>query len=195
MKKLILIILFSFSSLNFSADFADINTFSVNVKEKSIINKKEKNKEYFLSVKFPDKIYKEMKKPEINKGELYIYNGNKKTIYIPALKQKSTKEIEEDENFIIKVMKDMRNINFSKAKNGMIETKESKYKVDSAARKVTEAEYDDGTKVVFENYKNILGYNFPLKVIIYDNGAFVSQLEFSNVQINLNVNDEIFILK
>lgn len=195
MKKIILILLLSVAALSFSADFADINTFSVSVKERSVINKKEKNKEYLLSVKFPDKVYKEMKKPEINKGELYVYNGNKKTIYIPALKQKSTKDIEEDENFIIKVMKDMKNINYSKAKNSIIETKESKYKVDTAAKKVLEAEYDDGTKVVFENYKIISGYNFPLKVMIYDSGVFVSQLDFSNVQINLNMNDEIFILK
>ncbi len=195
MKKIIGMFFLIGTITMFCADFSEINTFSLSVKERSVINKKEKKKEYILSVKFPDKVYKEMKKPDINKGELYVYNGNKKTIYIPALNQKSTKEIDEDENFVIKVMKDMKMIDYSKAKNGVINTKEAKFQVETASKKVISAEYEDGIKVVFENYTLVSGYNFPTKTTIYDTGAFVSQLEFSNIKINNIIKDEMFILK
>jgi outer membrane lipoprotein-sorting protein len=195
MKKILLMFFFISSITVVSADFSEINTFSINVKERSIINKREKKKEYMLLVKFPDKVYKEMKKPNINNGEIYVYNGNKKTIYIPALKQKNTKEIEEDENFIISVMKDIKNIDYSKSKNGIVETKDAKFKVDIKSKKVIEVEYKDGIKVVFENYKAVSEYNFPFKVTIYDSGIFASQLEFTDVKINNNIKDEIFLLK
>ena len=192
MKKIIFIISFILAVSIFGADFSTIDTFSLDAKERSIINKKEKKKEYSLKVKFPDKIYKEMKKPDINRGELYIYNGNKKSIYIPALKQKNTKDVEEEENYIIKVMKDIKNINYSKAKNGIVEIEDGKFKVDAAAKKVLEAEYEDETKVVFEKYSEISGYNFPVKVVIYDKGAFLSQLDFSNIKINKKIGNEVF---
>lgn len=194
MKKIMVIISFLLGISVFGADFSTIDTFSLDVKERSVINKKEKKKEYILKVKFPDKIYKEMKKPDINKGEQYIYNGNKKTIYIPALKQKNTKDIEEEENYIIKVMRDIKNINYSRAKNGIIEIEDGKVKVDTVSKKVLEAEYEDETKVVFEKYSEIAGYNFPVKVTIYDKGAFLSQLDFSNIKINEKIGNDIFIL-
>lgn len=195
MKKLIGIFFFISTAIIFGADFSTINTFSINVKERSVINKREKKKEYMLSVKFPDKVYKEMKKPNINSGELYIYNGNKKTIYIPALNQKSTKNIEEDENFVISVMKDMKSLDYSKSKNGLITTKNAKFKLDISGKRVIEAEYEDGVRVLFESYKTVSEYNFPSKITIYDSGVFVSQLDFENIKININIKDEMFILK
>lgn len=195
LKKAFLLIFMIFSATSIMAkDFSDIKSFKVNAKEKTVVNKRERKKEYTLTVKFPDKVLKEMKSPEVNRGELYSYNGSKKTIYIPLLKQKSEKEIEEDENYIIKIMKEIREVDIEKAKNNQVENENGTYKIDKAKGVITEALCDE-SRIVFSNFENINGINFPKKVEVYEKKALVSVVEFSDVKVNENIADSVFQIK
>lgn len=193
-KTIFFIMMACFAATVCAKDFSDIKSFKVNAKEKTVVNKREKKKEYLLTVKFPDKVLKEMKSPEVNRGELYAYNGNKKTIYIPLLNQKSEKSIDEDENYIIKIMKEIRAVDMGKAKNGVVENANGVYKVDMEKGVVTEALCDEN-RIVFSNFENINGINFPKKVEVYEKKSLVSAVEFSDVKINENIPDTLFQIK
>ena len=193
-KTSFFIIMFCIAATLCAKDFSDIKSFKVNVKEKSIVNKREKKKEYELTVKFPDKVLKEMKSPEVNKGEIYVYNGDKKTVYIPLLNQKSEKTIDEDENYIIKIMKEIRAVNIENAKNGVVENENGIYKVDIEKKVVIEALCDDN-RIVFSNFENINSINFPKKVEVYEKKSLVSAVEFSDIKINENTPDTLFQIK
>ncbi len=193
-KSILFLIMLIFGITITAQDFTNIKNFSATVSEKTIVNKKERKKSYVLFVKFPDKIYKEMISPEINKGEIYIYNGNKKTVYIPLLDQKSEKEADSDENYIIKVIKNLREVDISKLKSGVVKNEDGIYKINTSTLLIEEAVYDDNI-VKFLNYDKISGNNFPKKVEVYENGSLVSQIEFTNIKVNDGIEDKKFKLK
>ena len=92
MKRIILFFLISISI--FSLDYKGINTIDFEIYEKTNTNNKIREKEYILKIKFPEKVYKEVLKPEINRGEIYVYNEEKTLIYYPVLEQVTEEERE-----------------------------------------------------------------------------------------------------
>ena len=59
---------------------------------------------------------------------------------------------------------------------------------------VTEALCDEN-RIVFSNFENINGINFPKKVEVYEKKSLVSAVEFSDVKINENIPDTLFQIK
>jgi outer membrane lipoprotein-sorting protein len=164
----------------FGNSLSKINTLEAKVTEKTYINKNSKEKVYKFQMKYPDKVYKEMLSPKINLGETYTYNGNKKRVYYPMLKESFFETITEDENYILQAIKAIKQGN----KNYTLEKKEIK-----------EFDLGEGIKIVFLSYKKFDGVNFPTKVEVYENKRMISELLFSDVKINKNMADSIFNIK
>ena len=66
----------------------------------------------------PKKIRIEILSPEINKGEIYTYENNKKYIYYPILDQTVEQTFSSTDSDIIKIIEDIKNINKTVEKNG-----------------------------------------------------------------------------
>mgnify|MGYP003591228804 CR=1 FL=1 len=176
MKKLV-ILMMMINVFVFSNSLSKINSLTAKVNEKTIVNKNKKEKSYSFIMKYPDKAYKEMLSPKINVGEKYIYNGKKKMVYYPLLKNKFIEDIDEDENYILEAIKEIK-----------LGRKSMKLENDE----VKELNLGDGTRIVFYDYKKVDGINFPSKVEVYEGKNLYSTLVFSEVKINKNVDDEIF---
>lgn len=108
MKKIIILMLSSFS---FSNIFNQ--SFNVNITEKA----KKYKKEYVMNYN-PKKIRIEILSPEINKGEIYTYENDKKYIYYPILDQTVEQTFSSTDSDIIKIIEDIKNINKTVEKNG-----------------------------------------------------------------------------
>jgi outer membrane lipoprotein-sorting protein len=178
-KKIIpLIFLILFSLTVHAKGLEEIGTIKGIIKETSYYNNRKTEKEYRIKSILPDKIYKEMLSPEINRGEIYIYSGEEKLIYYPILEQTVSQKIDEDENFIIKVIKDLKN-----PENLTILKKENK---------ICSLEYDNGLEIIFKDHEKIGEYFFPMYVDIYDDGYLVSEISFEQVELDLPLDEKEF---
>lgn len=164
----------------FANSLSKIDTLEAKVTEKTYVNKNSKEKVYKFQMKYPDKVFKEILSPKINFGETYTYNGNKKKVYYPMLKESFYETITEDENYILQAIKAIKQGN----KNYTLEKKEIK-----------EFDLGEGIKIIFLSYKKIDGLNFPTKVEIYENKRLISELSFNDVKINKNMSDSLFTIK
>lgn len=176
MKKLVLLMIIV-CNFTFSNSFDRINSLSAKISEKTVANKNIKEKAYIFQMKYPNKVYKEMISPKINLGEKYVYNGNKKSVYYPLLKESFKEEINADENYILQAIKVI---------------KEGKNKLILVNNEVKEVKFGDGIKAVFSEYKNIDEMNFPFKVMIYQDEVLYSTLYFADVKINSPIDEKIF---
>ena len=107
MKKL-LIMMIVINTFVFSNSLSKISSLTAKINEKTVVNKNKKEKSYSFSMKYPDKAYKEMLSPKINVGEKYVYNGKKKLVYYPLLKDKFIEDIDEEENYILQAIKEIK---------------------------------------------------------------------------------------
>ena len=144
--KLVQLIFFILISSVYAKNLDEIKTISCLVDETSYYNNRKTEKEYQIKSILPDRIYKEILSPEINKGEIYVYSGNEKFVYYPLLEQTISQKIDEDENFIIKVIKDLK-----KPKN-LIILKEG--------NKIRSLKYETGVEIIFENHYKVGGIQF-----------------------------------
>ncbi len=176
--KLVQLIFFILISSVYAKNLDEIKTISCLVDETSYYNNRKTEKEYQIKSILPDRIYKEIVSPEINKGEIYVYSGNEKFIYYPLLEQTISQKIDEDENFIIKVIKDLK-----KPKNLTI-LKEG--------NKIRSLKYETGVEIIFENHYKVGEYNFPKYAKIYDDGILISELKFSDVKLDISLDEKQF---
>lgn len=110
MRRLILIIsMMLVSIVSYSKDFWEKDTFTVSVTETLKINKSSKVKKYTMT--YDNGTLKlVISSPTINKGEIYTFTQNKKTIYYPSLKQTVTQTLNEDEANILSLLNKIRKI-------------------------------------------------------------------------------------
>ncbi len=185
MKKLMLYF-FIFSLSLFAEDkneFKKINTFKAVIIENSRLNNRTKTKEYQVLASLPDKLIKKMISPSINKGEIYLYNGSNKTIYYPLLEQTINQKINEDENYILKFIRDL------KSYDGNVD-----FRVVKSNNQIQEIIYNDGIMIKFESFSKINGINFPTHVRILDGNIEVSELIIKDIEINIPVSKKDFSL-
>ncbi|MEE0138986.1 MAG: hypothetical protein U0I28_11460, partial [Fusobacterium ulcerans] len=78
MKKWILIcfLLIFFTAFSSEKRISNIKNLAFSTQETLVVNSGERETGYDVKFQVPDKIRKEITFPEMNKGELYIYNGN-----------------------------------------------------------------------------------------------------------------------
>ena len=108
MKKYLILLFILIQGLIFSAtkSLSDIKTLRFDVVEKTNIKSKKREISYKIDFILPNKIKKEVIAPELNKGEIYIYDysQNKKVVYLPMFNEVKETQIVDDENRIIKAI-------------------------------------------------------------------------------------------
>lgn len=153
---------------------SDIKSFQFNVREVTVINGKNRTKDYSVKAVLPDLIKKEIIFPEENKGEIYVYNKNKKLIYLPLFEQSYEEELDDEENYIIKVIRDIK----EKEQN------DPGFKQDFYNGKIKELKYESGLKIVFEKLEDVRGYYFPVQITVYDGKSKISEIMLKQIIIN-----------
>ena len=178
MKKYLILLFILIQGLVFSAtkSLSDIKTLKFDVVEKTNIKSKKREISYKIDFILPNKIKKEVTAPELNKGEIYIYDysKNKKVVYLPMFNEVKETQIVDDENRIIKAInkiieEEKKNKEFSKNYN---------------AKKPQSLNIDEQVTVDILSYIEVEGYILPEVVDIKDSGTRVGNIKISNLQIN-----------
>ena len=178
MKKYLILLFILIQGLVFSAtkSLSDIKTLKFDVVEKTNIKSKKREISYKIDFILPNKIKKEVIAPELNKGEIYIYDysQNKKVVYLPMFNEVKETQIVDDENRIIKAInkiieEEKKNKEFSKNYN---------------AKKPQSLNIDEQVTVDILSYIEVEGYILPEVVDIKDSGTKVGNIKISNLQIN-----------
>ena len=178
MKKYLILLFILIQGLVFSAtkSLSDIKTLKFDVVEKTNIKSKKKEISYKIDFILPNKIKKEVTAPELNKGEIYIYDysKNKKVVYLPMFNEVKETQIVDDENRIIKAInkiieEEKKNKEFSKNYN---------------AKKPQSLNIDEQVTVDILSYIEVEGYILPEVVDIKDSGTKAGNIKISNLQIN-----------
>ena len=178
MKKYLILLFILIQGLVFSATkgLSDIKTLKFDVVEKTNIKSKKREISYKIDFILPNKIKKEVTAPELNKGEIYIYDysKNKKVVYLPMFNEVKETQIVDDENRIIKAInkiieEEKKNKNFSQ-----------KY----YTKKPQSLNIDEQVSINILSYIEVDGFVFPETVEIKDGGTKVGDIKISNLKIN-----------
>ena len=184
MKKYLILLFILIQGLVFSAtkSLSDIKTLKFDVVEKTNIKSKKREISYKIDFILPNKIKKEVTAPELNKGEIYIYDysKNKKVVYLPMFNEVKETQIVDDENRIIKAInkiieEEKKNKEFSKNYN---------------AKKPQNLNIDEQVTVDILSYIEVEGYILPEIVDIKDSGTKVGNIKISNLQINSKLEEK-----
>lgn len=187
MKKWILMcfLLIFFTAFSSEKRISNIKKLVFFTQETLVVNGKERETGYDVKFQVPDKIRKEITFPEMNKGELYIYNGNEKSIYLPIFQQITHEKISSDENRIIEVInyifeKEKKDINFRK-----------KY----YNSEIKEISLEDGVIIKFNEFEKIAGYLLPVSFEIFDDEIKIGLINIKNYQIDPEFDGKEFVLE
>lgn len=187
MKKFIILLFIFIQGLVFSTtkSLLDIKTLKFDVVEKTNVKSKKREISYKIDFMLPNKIKKEVTAPELNKGEIYLYDysANKKVVYLPMFNEVKETQIIDEENRIIKAInkiieEEKKNKEFSKNYN---------------AKKPQSLNIDDQVIVDILSYVEVEGYILPEVVDIKDDGTKVGNIKISNIQINPKLEEKIIL--
>ena len=186
MKKYLILLFILIQGLVFSVtkSLSDIKTLRFDVVEKTNIKSKKREISYKIDFILPNKIKKEVIAPELNKGEIYIYDysENKKVVYLPIFNEVKETQIVDDENRIIKAInkiieEEKKNKEFSKNYN---------------AKKPQNLNIDEQVTVDILSYIEVEGYILPEVVDIKDGGTKVGNIKINNIKINPILDNKVF---
>ena len=187
MKKFLILLFIFIQGLVFSTtkSLSDIKTLKFDVIEKTNVKSKKREISYKIDFMLPNKIKKEVTAPELNKGEIYLYDysANKKVVYLPMFNEVKETQIIDEENRIIKAInkiieEEKKNKEFSKNYN---------------AKKPQSLNIDDQVIVDILSYVEVEGYILPEVVDIKDDGTKVGNIKISNIQINPKLEEKIIL--
>ena len=187
MKKFIILLFIFIQGLVFSTtkSLSYIKTLKFDVIEKTNVKSKKREISYKIDFMLPNKIKKEVTAPELNKGEIYLYDysANKKVVYLPMFNEVKETQIIDEENRIIKAInkiieEEKKNKEFSKNYN---------------AKKPQSLNIDDQVIVDILSYVEVEGYILPEVVDIKDDGTKVGNIKISNIQINPKLEEKIIL--
>ena len=186
MKKYLILLFIFIQGLVFSAtkSLSDIKTVKFDVVEKTTVKSKKKEISYKVDFELPNKIKKEVTAPELNKGEIYLYDytANKKVVYLPLFNEVKENKIVDDENRIIKAI------------NKIIEEekKNKDFSQKYYSKKPQSLNIDEQVSIDILSYIEVDGYIFPEVVEIKDRGTKVADIKISNLKINPILDSKIF---
>ena len=187
MKKFIILLFILVQGLVFSAtkSLSDIKTLKFNVVEKTTVKSKKKEISYKIDFMLPNKIKKEVTAPDLNKGEIYLYDytTNQKVVYLPMFNEVKETQIVDEENRIIKAI------------NKIIEEekKNKEFSKNYSAKKAQSLNIDGQVTVDILSYLEVEGYILPEVVDIKDGGTKVGNIKISNIQINPKLEEKIIL--
>ena len=178
MKKFLILLFILIQGIVFSAtkSLSDIKTLKFDVVEKTNIKSKKREISYKIDFMLPNKIKKEVTAPDLNKGEIYLYDysTNQKVVYLPMFNEVKETQIVDEENRIIKAI------------NKIIEEekKNKEFSKNYSAKKPQSLNIDGQVTVDILSYIEVEGYILPEVVDIKDGGTKVGNIKISNIQIN-----------
>jgi len=178
MKKFLILLFILIQGIVFSAtkSLSDIKTLKFDVVEKTNIKSKKREISYKIDFMLPNKIKKEVTAPELNKGEIYLYDysTNQKVVYLPMFNEVKETQIVDEENRIIKAI------------NKIIEEekKNKEFSKNYSAKKPQSLNIDGQVTVDILSYLEVEGYILPEVVDIKDGGTKVGNIKISNIEIN-----------
>lgn len=188
MKKFMLIVLMLLSSFVYAAkDLSTLKTLKFEAEEKQITNGKEKILRYLVQIEFPDKIRKEIIFPELNKGEIYIYQGNKKLVYLPIFDEHKESEIDRNENRIIQAINKLKDL----------ESNSPSFKKEYHQKKL-KSFYIDDDKIVSAHIKEYFeegNYILPRTIEVKEDDINLGTVILKNVESNPRLDEENFKLE
>ena len=178
MKKFLILLFILIQGIVFSAtkSLSDIKTLKFNVVEKTTVKSKKREISYKIDFMLPNKIKKEVTAPDLNKGEIYLYDytTNQKVVYLPMFNEVKETQIVDEENRIIKAI------------NKIIaeEKKNKEFSKNYSAKKPQSLNIDGQVTVDILSYIEVEGYILPEVVDIKDGGTKVGNIKISNIEIN-----------
>ncbi|ALQ39752.1 hypothetical protein RN87_04240 [Fusobacterium hwasookii ChDC F174] len=187
MKKFLILLFILIQGIVFSAtkSLSDIKTLKFNVVEKTTVKSKKREISYKIDFMLPNKIKKEVTAPDLNKGEIYLYDytTNQKVVYLPMFNEVKETQIVDEENRIIKAI------------NKIIEEekKNKEFSKNYSAKKAQSLNIDGQVTVDILSYLEVEGYVLPEVVDIKDGGTKVGNIKISNIQINPKLEEKIIL--
>ena len=187
MKKFLILQFILIQGIVFSAtkSLSDIKTLKFNVVEKTTVKSKKREISYKIDFMLPNKIKKEVTAPDLNKGEIYLYDytTNQKVVYLPMFNEVKETQIVDEENRIIKAI------------NKIIEEekKNKEFSKNYSAKKAQSLNIDGQVTVDILSYLEVEGYILPEVVDIKDGGTKVGNIKISNIQINPKLEEKIIL--
>ena len=187
MKKFLILLFILIQGIVFSAtkSLSDIKTLKFNVVEKTTVKSKKREISYKIDFMLPNKIKKEVTAPDLNKGEIYLYDytTNQKVVYLPMFNEVKETQIVDEENRIIKAI------------NKIIEEekKNKEFSKNYSAKKAQSLNIDRQVTVDILSYLEVEGYILPEVVDIKDGGTKVGNIKISNIQINPKLDERIIL--
>ena len=187
MKKFLILLFILIQGIVFSAtkSLSDIKTLKFNVVEKTTVKSKKREISYKIDFMLPNKIKKEVTAPDLNKGEIYLYDytTNQKVVYLPMFNEVKETQIVDEENRIIKAI------------NKIIEEekKNKEFSKNYSAKKPQSLNIDGQVTVDILSYLEVEGYILPEVVDIKDGGTKVGNIKISNIQINPKLEEKIIL--
>lgn len=186
MKKIILLTYFLFQVLVFSAtkSLSTIKTLKFSVNEITTVNSKKRELKYSIDFKLPNKIKKEVLYPNLNKGEIYIYDysKNKKSVYLPIFNEIKENSIDNEENRIISAIN----------KIIVAEKNDKKFREDYQNQKRLLLQIDKNIEIEILDYLNQEDYIFPKTIIIKENNIKVGEVSIGNLVVNKTLENSLF---
>ena len=186
MKKFLILLFILIQGIVFSAtkSLSDIKTLKFNVVEKTTVKSKKREISYKIDFMLPNKIKKEVTAPDLNKGEIYLYDytTNQKVVYLPMFNEVKETQIVDEENRIIKAI------------NKIIEEekKNKEFSKNYSAKKAQSLNIDGQVTVDILSYLEVEGYILPEVVDIKDGGTKVGNIKISNIKINPILDNKVF---
>ena len=186
MKKFLILLFILIQGIVFSAtkSLSDIKTLKFNVVEKTTVKSKKREISYKIDFMLPNKIKKEVTAPDLNKGEIYLYDytTNQKVVYLPMFNEVKETQIVDEENRIIKAI------------NKIIEEekKNKEFSKNYSAKKAQSLNIDGQVTVDILSYLEVEGYILPEVVDIKDGGTKVGNIKINNIKINPILDNKVF---
>lgn len=186
MKKYIsiLLILLQYFAFAGTKNLSDVKTLKFDVLEKTNINGKKREIKYKIDFKLPNKFRKEVISPELNKGEIYIYDysKNKKIVYLPIFDETKENSIQEDENKIIKAL--------NKIIKEEKESKDFNKKYNNMTPQTLKI--DEQVSIDIQSYSKNNDFIFPETIVINESGSKVGEIKINNIKVNTNIEEGVF---
>ena len=186
MKKFLILLFILIQGIVFSAtkSLSDIKTLKFDVVEKTTVKSKKREISYKIDFMLPNKIKKEVTAPDLNKGEIYLYDytTNQKVVYLPMFNEVKETQIVDEENRIIKAI------------NKIIEEekKNKEFSKNYSAKKAQSLNIDGQVTVDILSYLEVEGYILPEVVDIKDGGTKVGNIKINNIKINPILDNKVF---
>lgn len=184
MKKIILGLFIVINSLILATgkSISEIKNLSFEVTEISFVNGEKREQRYEIVLELPGKMKKTVLAPQMNRGEIYLYADEEKTVFLPFFNQIQKSKISQEENRILEFI----NTVISKEKN------DKNFKENYYLKENQYLTLNSGEKIFIDRKEEFEGFLLPKKVRIHSGEVTVADLELKNIKVNNKLEKTVF---